>query len=188
MKVSYVTSNPGKFENAKKFFAPYNIEVEQLALKVEEIQSSDSIEIATAKAQSAYNIKKLPLFVNDASWIIPSLKGFPGPFMKYMNQWFEPRDFINLMKDKTDRRIILRDSIVYIDETGYKIFTHDHEGIFLEDVSPFEYQNPSEVVISLSKNHKSIAEEKKNGSSFIEDEDLVWKQFASWLQDKPQVV
>ena len=182
MKISYVTGNPGKFENAQKFFAPYNIEVEQLALKIEEIQSDDSVEITIAKATSAFNTHKQPLFVNDASWAIPSLKGFPGPFMKYINQWFEPVDFVNLMTGKADRRIILRDCIVYIDETGHQVFTHEHQGLILDEMAQFEYKHPSDVVISLSKNHKSIAEEKKNGSFFIEDEDFVWKQFADWLR------
>lgn len=184
MKISYVTGNPSKFENAQKFFSTYNIDVEQLAIKIDEIQSGDSIEIAAAKAKTAFEIHKQPLFVNDASWIIPSLKGFPGPFMKFINQWFEPGDFVNLMKGKSDRRIILRDCIVYIDETGHRLFTHEHQGIILDEVAMFDYKHPSDVVISLSANHKSIAEEKEKGSFFIEDEDLVWKQFASWLQTK----
>lgn len=184
MKISYVTSNPGKFENAQKFLASYSIEVEQLPLKIEEIQSSDSLEIATAKAGAAFQLEQRPLFVNDATWVIPALKGFPGPFMKYINQWFEPSDFVHLMSGKDDREIILRDYIVYVDERGQKIFTHDHEGSILEEVAPFKYKHPSDVVISLSKNKKSIAEEKQNGKFFIEDENLVWRQFAEWLQKK----
>lgn len=181
MKISYVTGNPGKFENAQKFFTDYNIEVEQLTSKIEEIQSGDSLEIAIDKAKKAFDLENKPLFVNDATWIIPALKGFPGPFMKYINQWFEPVDFIHLMQDKEDRRIILRDSIVYISEEGHKIFIHDHEGWMLDEVASYEYTHPTDVVISLSKNKKSIAEEKANGNFFIEDEDRVWKDFAQWL-------
>jgi len=182
MRISYVTGNPGKFENAQKFFAEYDIEVEQITTKIEEIQSGDSLEIAIDKAKKAFEIEKRPLFVNDATWIIPALKGFPGPFMKYVNQWFEPVDFIHLMQGKDDRRIILRDSIVFINEHGHKIFTHDHEGCILDEVATFEYKHPTDVVISLSKNKKSIAEEKASGSFFIEDEDKVWKDFAQWLK------
>ena len=181
MKIVYVTGNPGKLENAQKFFAEYDVEVVQITTKIEEIQSGDSLEIAIDKAKKAFEIEKRPLFVNDATWIIPALKGFPGPFMKYVNQWFEPVDFIHLMQDKDDRRIILRDSIVFINEQGHKIFIDDHEGFVLDEVVSFEYKHPTDVVISLSKNRKSIAEEKANGSFFIEDEDKVWKEFADWL-------
>lgn len=184
MSISYVTGNVGKFENAQKFFAPHDIEITQLALKVQEIQSGDALEIAIAKAESAFAIAKQPLFVNDATWLIPALKGFPGPFMKYINQWFEPIDFIHLLEGKEDRRIILRDSIIYIDENGHTVFTHDHEGYVLKEAARFEYKNPSDVVISLSKDYTSIAEEKERGNFFIEDEDLVWKKFVEWLKSK----
>jgi non-canonical purine NTP pyrophosphatase (RdgB/HAM1 family) len=182
MKISYVTGNQTKFENAQKFFTEYGIEVEQLALKIDEIQSGDSLEIAIDKAKKAFEVEKKPLFVNDATWIIPALKGFPGPFMKYINQWFEPVDFIHLMQGKDDRRIILRDSIVFINENGHEVFTHNHVGVILEQVALFEYKNPTDVVISLSNSKKSIAEEKAGGSFFIENEDKVWKDFVLWLQ------
>lgn len=183
MKISYVTGNARKFENAQKFFGQFAIEVEQLPLNIPEIQSCDPLEIAIAKAEAAYTQAQRPLFVNDASWNIPALKGFPGPFMKYVNQWFEPRDFINLMTGKADRRIILQDSIVYIDQFGRKVFTREHVGEILDTVAPFEYTHPTDVVFSLSKNHASIAEEKSKGTFFIEDEDVVWKEFAAWLQN-----
>ncbi|NCS31866.1 hypothetical protein CO026_00625 [Candidatus Kaiserbacteria bacterium CG_4_9_14_0_2_um_filter_41_32] len=184
MKISYVTGNIGKFENAQKFFNQFNIDVQQLSIKVEEIQSGDSLEIAIAKAEAAYAQVKRPLFVNDASWIIPALGGFPGPFMKFVNQWFKPQDFINLMTDKEDRRIILKDSIVYINESGHTVFTHEHVGEILNEVATFDYKHPTDVVVSLSKDHSSIAEEKSKGGFFIEDEDAVWKEFVTWLQSK----
>jgi len=184
MKISYVTGNIGKFENAQKFFNQFNIDVQQLSIKVEEIQSGDSLEIAIAKAEAAYAQVKRPLFVNDASWIIPALGGFPGPFMKFVNQWFKLQDFINLMTDNEDRRIILKDSIVYINESGHTVFTHEHVGEILNEVATFDYKHPTDVVVSLSKDHSSIAEEKSKGGFFIEDEDAVWKEFVTWLQSK----
>ncbi|MEX0917051.1 MAG: non-canonical purine NTP pyrophosphatase [Candidatus Paceibacterota bacterium] len=182
MKILYVTGNSGKFGNAQKFFQEYNIDVEQRAVKIEEIQSGDSLEIAIDKAKKAFAIEQKPLFINDATWIIPALKGFPGPFMKYINQWFEPIDFIHLMEGKGDRRIILRDIIIYIDDTCHKVFTHDHEGSVLNEVASYGYKHSTDVVISLSKSGKSIAEEKENKNFFVEDEDKVWRDFVQWLQ------
>jgi hypothetical protein len=102
--------------------------------------------------------------------------------MKYINHWFTPEDFIHLMHGKTDRRIILRDTIVYFDETGERVFTHDHEGIILEQADQLEYSNPTDVVVSLSKNGTSIAEAKAQGNFFIEDEDRIWREFAEWVK------
>ena len=86
MKILYVTGNPEKFKNAQQFFTQHVIEIEQLALPLEEIQASDPVEIAKKKAEEAFKECQKPLFVNDASWSIPALRGFPGPFMKYINQ------------------------------------------------------------------------------------------------------
>lgn len=182
MNISYVTKNPRKYENARHFLNSHGITTNQLSIEVDEIQSGDSLEIATSKAREAYRLTSAPLFVNDASWIIPALNGFPGPFMKYVNEWFSPSDYINLMQDKSDRRIILRDSIVYIDEKGLEVFTHDHEGQILRNPANFVFKHPSDVVISLSKSGKSIAEERELGNHFMDDEDLVWKKFAQWVK------
>ncbi len=182
MKILYVTGNRSKYENAKKFFKPHAIEVEQVTLSLSEIQGDDSTEVALTKAQDAWKLVKQPLFINDASWFIPALKGFPGPYMKYINQWFEPIDFIHLMEGKIDRRIILKDIIVYIDENGPTIFTHEHVGILLNKVASEEYRHPSDAVISFSQNGVSLAEEMKSKSYFIEGEDKVWNDFVRWLQ------
>ena len=184
MNISYVTGDKNKYENAKKFFEQYNIDVIQHSLSVPEIQGSDSIEIATKKAEEAWKHLGKPLFINDATWIIPALKGFPGPYMKYINQWFEPIDFINLMEGKTDRTIILKDVIVYFDDTGPMVFTNEHRGIVLESVAQGTYRHPSDAIISLSKEGTSILEETAKGTFFIEDEDKVWKDFATWLRFK----
>lgn len=184
MTIFYVTGNKNKYENARKFFESYNITVEQLPLKINEIQDGDSLQVAIAKARDAFAIVKKPIFVNDTSWIIPSLNGFPGPFMKYINEWFQPEDFIHLMDGKKDRSIILRDIIIYIDEAGYTVFTNDHTGKLLKIPANLPYKHPSDVVVSLSNNGASIAEESIRGNSFIEGEKKIWCEFADWLNKK----
>lgn len=180
----YVTGNQSKFDNAQTFFIPHGITLMQTELDTYEIQGSDAMVIAQSKAQQAWEQIHEPLFINDACWIIPALNGFPGPYMKYINGWFTPSDFINLMQDKSDRTIILRDAIVYVDENGPQVFTNDHKGTILESVFPGKYRNPSDVVVSLSSSGKSLAEELANHSFFLEGEDIVWNNFIAWLQTK----
>jgi len=179
----YVTGNESKFDQAKAFFSPRGIGLVQANLDTYEIQGSDALSIAQSKARQAWDQLHEPLFINDACWIIPALGGFPGPYMKYINQWFQPEDFLNLMRGKADRTIILRDVIVYADANGAQTFTNDHKGTILEAVFPGEYRNPSDVVVSLSASGRSLAQELAAGSSFLEGEDTVWKSFLSWLKD-----
>jgi len=179
--INYITENKNKFTRTKSFFEKYGIEINQKVLPIYEIQSKDEVEIATSKAWQAWEITKKPLFVNDGCWIIPSLKGFPGPYMKYINDWFEPDDFLNLMNDKKDRTIILRDTIVYIDEKGQKIFTSDYCGEILKKKYEGNYKHPLDAVVSLSKNKKSIAEDGENQKFSTEGS---WVNFAKWLKSK----
>lgn len=179
--INYITGNKNKFTKVKAFFNNQGIKIRQQELPIFEIQSHDAIEITTSKARQAWEIIEQPLFVNDASWIIPALKGFPGAYMKYINEWFKPEDFSNLMKNKKDRSVILRDTIIYIDEAGQNIFTRDHQGEILEVPYNGKYEYPSDAIISLSKNKKSIAEESDNDNFF---NDGVWVDFANWIKNK----
>ncbi|MFA5743006.1 MAG: non-canonical purine NTP pyrophosphatase [Candidatus Paceibacterota bacterium] len=181
-KLHYITGNRSKFANAQAFFAPYGIVLVQTKLDVYEIQGSDAVAIARSKAEQAWEQLREPLFINDACWIVPALDGFPGPYMKYINGWFAPQDFINLMQNKKDRTIILRDTIAYIDEQGSQVFTNDHRGTILERVYSGGCKNPSDAVISLSKSGRSLAEEMAGKNFFLEGEDVVWNNFIGWLQ------
>lgn len=178
----YVTGNESKFKNAQAFFADSGITLAQTKLDTYEIQGADALAIAQSKAKQAWEQLHKPLFINDACWLIPALGDFPGPYMKYINGWFKPEDFINLMQGKDDRTIILRDTIIYMDENGPRIFTNDHKGRILESVFPGEYRNPSDVVISLSASGKPLAEELADRSFFLEGEDVIWNNFIDWLK------
>jgi hypothetical protein len=63
------------------------------------------------------------------------------------------------MKDKKDRTIILRNTIVYIDKNNPHIFTNDYYGEILNEKYKGNYSYSLDAIVSLSKNGKSIAEE-----------------------------
>lgn len=182
MILHYVTGNKNKFENAKNFFSIHDIQIKQFPISIAEIQDSDPIKVAKHKAKQAWEELRTPLFVNDASWSIPALGGFPGPFMKYINEWFQPVDFINIMRGKQDRRIILTDTIVYVDGDVIQTFTNKHEGFILESIDSREFRHPTDVVVSLSNDRLSIAEKIASGTQIIEEEEKVWMDFAKWLK------
>lgn len=180
--IYYVTGNKHKFNSAQEMLKPFGINIEQKIVDIPEIQSDSIEEIAIEKAKKAYEQIKQPLFVNDSGWIIPALNGFPGPYMKYINDWLSPEDFINLMIDKTDRTSILRQVIVYIDENGTKTFENDSIGKILEKPSSVKGRS-SDMVVSFA-NNLSVSEEKAKGSFTIQAELQLWKEFSNWLKEK----
>lgn len=180
----YVTGNRSKFQNAKNLMSEFGVNIEQSAVKIHEIQSDSIEEVAQDKARQAFDQLRQPLFVNDAGWIIPALGGFPGPYMKFINQWFTSQDFLSLMQDRNDRTIILREYIVYVDENTTKTFTQDVVGKVLTEIKG-SGKAPSDSVISLSQDGKSIAEENAahQNQFFLESEKAMWQEFANWLKE-----
>ena len=179
--VLYITGNQKKLDNAKAFLAEYDIIPMSTKVDSQEIQSSDAVAIAVQKARDAYELLGEPLFVNDASWHIPALNGFPGPYMRYVVDWFTTEDILKLMEGKEDRSIILRDTIVYKDGEIEKIFTNDVHGILLtrpagEGGGPFVTK-----IISFEDSGESIAQ--ANIVGYSEKEKPLWQEFAKWLKE-----
>lgn len=183
MKVNYVTGNKIKFDYATQKLNKFDVELVQTKLEIEEIQSHDKLGVAIHKAKQAFEITKEALFVTDTFWEIPALNGFPGAFMKYVNSWFVPQDFLNLMKDKTDRRIFCHDSIVYIDNDGVKTF----EDIVVGEIAEEIYEDGEELdsVDNLVKfEGKYLKEHHKENWQNLKEENQNWKNFAEFLKSK----
>ncbi len=89
------------------------IELIQRKIETPEIQSTDVAEIASYSAQFAAEKLKKPVVVTDAGYYIEVLNGFPGPFIKYINQWLVAEDLLKLMDGKKDRRIFVRVCLAY---------------------------------------------------------------------------
>ena len=146
-----------------------------------EMQSDDIGEIALAKAKQAFSIIKRPLFVNDAGWYITALRGFPGPFMKYMNQWLSAEDILALMVNHENREVIFKEVICYIDENHVKTFANEVKGhVLTRNTAPTEVFSRS--IFSLSATRKSIAECWESGIPSVDDYGI-WESFASWYSD-----
>lgn len=176
----YISGNNDKFRNASKFMADFGITLHQDVLGLDEIQADSSQDIVIKKSTQAFAIVKQPLFVNDASWHIPALGGFPGPFMKYMVKWLTEGDILKLMKGKTDRTIILSDTIGYTDGNIQKVFNRQVKGMLLEQPEG-EPNGPFITrLISFTDDGRSLASVRSEG--FTERELPLWHEFAEWVK------
>lgn len=176
----YITSNTDKIRVAKKYLEPFGLSIEQKKLDLVEIQSDSIEEIASHKAKQAYAALKHSLFVMDAGWYIPSLNGFPGPYMKYINQWFTAENILALMKDKPDRKILYKEVFYYIDENTTKQFIGEKSGTILNKTEGNGIL--SWTLVSLRNDGKSIARSWEENSQPVDDYSL-WKEFADWYKE-----
>lgn len=133
MKLIFVTGNAFKFAMAQGKCAADGVELEQIETEIDEIQGDSPELIAKDKAQKAYEAIGKPVIVGDDSWCISGLNGFPGPYMKQVNNWFTAQDFINLTHDLEDRRITLTQYLVYTDGIETVLFSKGATGILLKE-------------------------------------------------------
>ncbi len=176
----FITSNQNKIAVAKTFLGPLGIPFQPKDLDLIEIQSDDFAKIALYKAKQAFGIIKEPLFISDHAWSIPALNGFPGAYMKYMNNWFTPQDFLKLMEGKDNRDIFLTETLCFIDKNGPRAFSKRYKGSVL-----YEKQGegtPAMTVTSLTKDGISLAKKWKENPSALKIND-VYTEFASWLKN-----
>jgi XTP/dITP diphosphohydrolase len=137
MKINFVTTNKMKFEIAQAYFEKLegDYELVQYAIDTPEIQDESVEEIARQSAIWAARETGEPCIKMDVGFFITALNGFPGPFVKYANDWLDQDDFLRLMENKNDR------------------------SAYFEDATAIGYPDGSSEVFSL-KNHGSIAASK----------------------------
>lgn len=112
MKINYVTTNTMKFEIAEAYFKKLSDEYELVQYEIDtpEIQDISTVEVAKQSALWAAKETGEVCIKMDAGFFITALNGFPGPFVKYVNDWLTQEDFLNLMNGKNDRSAYFEDA------------------------------------------------------------------------------
>ena len=133
--IFFVTNNIHKFNEARKLLAQYGIAVAMLRMKPPEIQD-DSIEnIAKASALESSNKTHLPVMVEDAGLFIDALKGFPGPYSKYVYRTIGKEGILKLLKDCDNREARFKSVVAFCSsELGIKCFRGVVEGKISRDI------------------------------------------------------
>ncbi len=147
-QIIFATGNKYKFEVAQKVLERTNIELVQHKIETPEIQSADVEEISSFSAKWAAAELGKPVALTDAGYYIDALNGFPGPFIKYINQWLSSEDLLMLMKGKKNRRVIVKACLAYCEP----------------EKEPVTF--PSEVVGTIAR--KATKTQKKGSTSINE--------------------
>jgi len=184
--IYFATSNQEKMLIAQTVCSEFNIQVEQAIIDIDEIQGEDPVIIVKDKVLRAYEGLSKPVVVSDDSWDIPALNGFPGPYMKSINKWFKPEDFIRLMKGVNNRSIILHQLLAYYDGSRIKVFSNDIHGKVIEHPRGENNRSPNMTVTVLDQdNGKTIAEVFVLGEQAVAERYLTrpdaWHGFIEWF-------
>jgi len=123
--IFFITGNAHKFQIAQKALADAGIELIQKELETPEIQSVSIEEIASFSAEWACDLLKEPVIVSDVGYYIEALNGFPGPFIKYINEWLNADDILRLMAGKENRNVMVKDCLAYCEPSKKPILFCD---------------------------------------------------------------
>ena len=111
--IVFITNNSYKFQIAKTVLNDSGVKLTQKKLGVPEIQNESVERVAAFSARWASTILKKSVAVSDGGCYIEALNGFPGPFIKYINQWLCAQDLLRIMHDKRNRRVVWKDCLAY---------------------------------------------------------------------------
>lgn len=186
--IYFATSNLEKIQIAQTICAEAGVTVQSVSLDIDEIQGEDPEVIVRDKAHRAYEQLGMPVVVSDDTWDIPALKGFPGAYMKSINYWFTPEDFLRLMEGVSNRKIILHQYIAYTDGSVTEVFKNDIPGQIISEARGKSEKSPNMTVIVLdSDNGKTIAEVFEQGEEAVvaryKNRPDAWHGFIEWYKN-----
>ncbi|AIY90856.1 XTP/dITP diphosphatase [Geoglobus acetivorans] len=126
MKVRFITSNKGKFEEMKHIGEKYGIDVEWVSMEYLEPQGS-SLEFVARKSIEMIGAKP-PFFIEDSGLFIEALNGFPGVYSSYVFKTIGNEGILKLMEGVENRKARFVCVIAYTDGNEMQIFTGEVEG------------------------------------------------------------
>jgi XTP/dITP diphosphohydrolase len=183
MKLTMVTSNINKAREVAEFFAGV-LDVTHVKLEIPELRSDDVEIISRQKAQYAYDKLLTPLIVDDTSFSIDALKGFPGPYAAYVLDSIGNTGILKLMKDVENRNAHFTTVIAFADENGIRHFSGTIHGRIIpvpQGNGGFGYDPIFEV------NGQTLAELTLEEKSRISHRGLALSAFRQWfLQEYPE--
>lgn len=85
----------------------------------------------------------MPVVASDDTRDIRALKGFPVAYMKSINYWFEPEDFLRPMHGVEDRHITLHQFLAYTDGNVTEVFKNDIAGRIIKEARGNSKKSPN---------------------------------------------
>ena len=187
--IVFATTNRGKIASLRQALDGAGLEatvIDSRSLDIIEPQADSCEEVALSKARQAYHLLKKPVLVDDSSFHIMALGGFPGVYAKYMNETLGAEGIIDFMKGKTDRSAHFSGVLVYVDEAGTEHIFRDspYHGVIADKVHTM---NEGTAWSELHKIFIPTGSERVLGEMSSDDftkfgrENSKYKKFALWF-------
>jgi len=188
MKISFITTNKGKFEEVENLFKAFDIEVEWINRKYEE-DTDDSVGDTAKKAalKLADELQK-PIVLEDTGLFFEAYGGFPGPSPKFVFNTLGYKGIFKLL-DGESRRAYFQTFAAYC-EPGQEpvIFSGEMNGTFSSEVyhaddSKFDPMPYDRIFIPEGK-HVTISDMTIEGKNQLSQRSKAFIKLAKYLESK----
>ncbi|WP_297477142.1 XTP/dITP diphosphatase [Thermococcus sp.] len=181
MRLAFVTSNPGKIEEARKYFEPLGVEVYQLRFPYPEIQADTLEEVAEYGVKWLSERLNSPFFLDDSGLFINALRGFPGVYSAYVYKTLGIDGILKLLEGVDDRSAYFKSVVAYWDGELH-LFKGRVDGEIIHEKKGsggFGF-DPVFRPLGFERTFAEMTTEEKNG---ISHRGRALKAFAEWLKE-----
>jgi len=128
--ITFITSNVNKVKQLSRYL---EVPFDHQALELDEIQSMSVEEVATKKAESAYQELGRPVLVEDTSLVLTAMNGLPGPLIKWFLESIGNEGLCQLLDQHTSRAATAQTCFALCDENGVHLFLGETTGLIASE-------------------------------------------------------
>lgn len=192
-EILFATGNKGKVASLERVFGRNGVDlvVRQVDLKLIEPQADTAVEVSLVKARQAYEQLGKPVIVDDGSFHIEALNGFPGPYAKYMNETIGADGYLKVMKGIENRRAYFLNSLVFVDEHGVEhVFeSSPYTGRIVDEMDDYDDPGAWSILFKLfvTDGYDKVIARMTSQERIEADERLprdAYTEFAKWLKER----
>ncbi|MHA2061126.1 MAG: XTP/dITP diphosphatase [Candidatus Sifarchaeia archaeon] len=181
-----VTSNLGKFKEAKLVMERYGVTIQHLAIEKPEIQADSIKEISEHAAKVILKQYNKEILVEDAGLFVEALNGFPGPYSSYVMRTIGCQGILRLLKNETKRTAKFKAVLSYgKPEESVVSFTGEIKGMITHSIRGNSGFGFDPIFIPEGSN-KTFAEMSISEKNEFSHRMRALKQFTDWYTKKMQ--
>lgn len=123
--LTFITGRQDKVEQLSRYLgAKINLH----KLDLDEIQSLSAEKVTEHKVRQAYEILKVPVIVDDTSFNIVGMNGFPGPLIKFMMEAMGDEEICSLVSKLDSQEAVGSVQIGFFDGEEFRVFKGEVTG------------------------------------------------------------
>jgi len=108
MRLSVITSNPGKVKEYQRYFDELGVEMVHVRMPYDEVQTSELEEVVGKGMEDLKRRGASDFIIDDSGLFINALMGFPGVWSAYVQKTIGNDGILKLMDGVTDRSAVFK--------------------------------------------------------------------------------